>query len=73
MKPGLSLRNIVVKIQYFYEIGSSAIYVGGDSMEIKPLQGITAWTGKERTAGNPASQKKFSSMLRQLETWGVIT
>ena len=46
-------------------------------MEIKSLQGITAWFGKGKVAGNKdntlQAKEKFSSMLRQLETGGAIT
>ncbi|SDP76947.1 hypothetical protein [Selenomonas ruminantium] len=46
-------------------------------MEIKPLQGITAWSNKGRAADSKdntlQAKEKFSSMLRQLETGGAIT
>ena len=46
-------------------------------MEIKPLQGITAWSdmGKEEDSKDKtlAAKGKFSTMLRQLETGGPIT
>jgi hypothetical protein len=46
-------------------------------MEIKSLQGITAWFDKGKVAGNKdntlQAKEKFSSMLRQLETGGAIT
>lgn len=52
-------------------------YSGGDYMEIKPLQSITAWsdTGKEANSKDKtlAAKGKFSTMLRQLETGGPIT
>ena len=59
------------------DIDSRASYVGGDSMEIESLQGITAWPGKGKAAGHKdntlQAKEKFSSMLRQLETGGAIT
>ena len=46
-------------------------------MEIKSLQGITAWFDKGKVTGNKdntlQAKEKFSSMLRQLETGGAIT
>ena len=46
-------------------------------MEIKPLQGITAWNDKGKAAASKdntlQAKEKFSSMLRQLETGGAIT
>ena len=46
-------------------------------MEIKPLQGITAWSDKGKAADSKdntlQAKEKFSSMLRQLETGGAIT
>ncbi|WP_051180250.1 hypothetical protein [Selenomonas ruminantium] len=46
-------------------------------MEIKSLQGITAWFDKGKVAGNKdntlQAKEKFSSMLRQLENGGAIT
>ena len=46
-------------------------------MEIKPLQGITAWNDKGKAAASKdntlQAKEKFSSMLRQMETGGAIT
>ena len=46
-------------------------------MEIKSLQGITAWNDKGKAADSKENtlqaKEKFSSMLRQLETGGAIT
>ena len=46
-------------------------------MDIKAVQGMTAWSGKEKESNNKdktlAAKEKFSTMLRQLETGGAIT
>ena len=46
-------------------------------MEIKPLQGITAWSDKGKEADSKdktlAAKGKFSTMLHQMETGGPIT
>ena len=46
-------------------------------MDIKAVQGMTAWSGKGKESNNKdktlAAKEKFSTMLRQLETGGAIT
>jgi hypothetical protein len=46
-------------------------------MDIKAVQGMTAWSDKGKESNNKdktlAAKEKFSTMLRQLETGGAIT
>ena len=44
-------------------------------MDVKAVQGMTAWSDKETGARYKtfAAKEKFSTMLRQLETGGAIT